>query len=119
MSKYRNKKCVVDGIEFDSKKEARRYVVLKAREQAGEISDLRRQVEFVLIPAHYEPDTIGKRGGVIKGKVIERKCSYIADFVYMENGDLVVEDTKGIRTKDYVCKRKMLFHFYGLRIREV
>ena len=119
MSKYNAKKAVVDGIEFDSKKEARRYVILKSREQAGEINGLRRQVEFVLIPAHFEPDKVGPRGGIIKGKVIERKCSYIADFVYTENGEVVVEDTKGIRTKDYVIKRKMLYHFYGLKIREV
>ena len=119
MAKYRNRTCVVDGIAFASKKEARRYGVLKAMEQAGQISNLQLQKEFVLIPAHYEPDTIGKRGGIIKGKVIERKCSYIADFVYIENGELVVEDTKGMRTKDYVCKRKMMFHFYGIRIREV
>jgi hypothetical protein len=118
-NKYRNKKCVVDGVVFDSKKEARRYAVLKAREQVGEITSLQRQVEFTLIPAHYEPDTVGKRGGVKKGKIIERKCSYVADFVYMENGEMIVEDTKGIRTKDYVIKRKMMYHFYGIRIREV
>lgn len=119
MSKYRSKKTVVNGIVFDSKKEASRYNVLKMLERAGDIIDLRRQVEFVLIPAHFEPDTIGPRGGVKKGKVIEKKCSYIADFTYIKNGELVVEDTKGIRTKDYVIKRKMMFHFYGIRIREV
>jgi hypothetical protein len=119
MNKYRNKKHVADGIVFDSKKEMHRYMELKLLEKAGKITDLRRQVEFVLIPAIYEPDTFGVRGGRKKGKVIERKCSYIADFVYMENGVQVVEDTKGIRTKDYVIKRKMMFHFYGIRIREV
>lgn len=119
MSKYKNKKCVVDGIVYDSKKEMRRHMELKLLERAGEITDLQRQVEFVLIPEQREPDTIGKRGGRKKGKVIERKCSYIADFVYIENGERVVEDSKGMRTKDYILKRKMLLHFYGIRIREV
>lgn len=118
-NKYHSKKTVVDGIVFDSRKEAKRYGELVLLERAGEIKDLRRQVEFTLIPAHREPDTVGPRGGVKKGKVIEKKCSYIADFVYMQNGEMVVEDTKGIRTKDYVIKRKMLFHFYGIKIREV
>lgn len=119
MSKYRNKKCVVDGIVYDSKKEMQRHTELKLLEQAGEITDLQRQVEFLLIPEQREPDTIGKRGGVKKGKLIERKCCYIADFVYIENGERVVEDTKGIRTKDYVIKRKMMLAKYGIRIREV
>ncbi len=119
MNKYKAKKIVVNGIEFDSKKEARRFAVLQALEQAGEIKGLRRQVEFELIPAYYEPDTVGKRGGIKKGKIIERKCIYIADFVYVEDGKVVVEDTKGMRTKDYVIKRKLMLHVHGIRIREV
>jgi hypothetical protein len=118
-NKYNAKKTVIDGIEFDSKKEARRFAVLKSLESAGMISDLQRQVEFVLIPEQREPDTIGSRGGIHKGKVIERKCSYIADFVYRENGNLVVEDAKGMRLPDYVIKRKLLLYIHGLRIREV
>ena len=82
MAKYRNRTCVVDGIAFASKKEARRYGVLKAMEQAGQISNLQLQKEFVLIPAHYEPDTIGKRGGIIKGKVSNRMNTHQIQVFY-------------------------------------
>lgn len=119
MSKYRNKKCVVDGMVFDSIKEKNRYGVLKALEKTGEIQGLRRQVGFLLIPEQREPDTVGVRGGVHKGKVIERKCCYIADFVYVRNHELVVEDTKGIRTHDYIIKRKLMLYIHGIRIQEV
>ena len=119
MSKYHSKKTVVDGMVFDSLKEARRYGVLKALEKTGEISGLRRQVEFLLIPEQREPDTIGKRGGVHKGKVIERKVAYYADFVYVRDGEVVVEDAKGIRTHDYIIKRKLMLHIHGIRVKEV
>lgn len=118
-NKYHSRKITRDGVTFDSVKEYRRFCELKLLERAGEIQDLKRQVEFVLIPAQREPDTIGKRGGIIKGKTIEQKVSYIADFVYLENGKQVVEDTKGFRTKDYVLKRKMMLYFHGIRIKEV
>ena len=118
-NKYHSKKVAVNGIEFDSKKEAKRYQELLLLERAGAISDLKRQVEYVLIPAQREPDTYGVRGGLIKGKVIEQAVKYKADFVYNENGQAVVEDTKGFRTKDYILKRKMMLYFHGIRIREV
>ena len=118
-TKYHSKKVIRDGITFDSVKEYKRYCDLLLLERAGSISDLKRQVEYVLIPAQREPDTVGVRGGIIKGKVIEQKCSYVADFVYTENGKTVVEDTKGFRTKDYILKRKMMLYFHGIRIREV
>ena len=106
---------------FDSKKEARRYRELKLLESSGMISDLKRQVKYVLIPAQREPETKGKRGGIKKGKLIERECSYTADFVYRDNetGMQVVEDTKGVRTTEYKLKRKMMLYFYGIRIKEV
>lgn len=88
-------------------------------EKAGKITDLKRQVKFVLIPAQYETSTIGKRGGVKRGKLIEREISYIADFVYTEDGKRIVEDTKGFKTKDYILKRKMLLYFHGIRIKEL
>lgn len=118
-NKYNAKETVIDGMVFDSKKEARRYALLKALEEAGEISGLKRQVEFVLIPEQREPDTVGSRGGIHKGKLLERKVSYVADFVYMENGNLVVEDAKGMRLPDYVIKRKLLLYIHGIQIREV
>lgn len=117
-SKYGNKKVVRNGITYDSKKEADRHAVLKLLERSGRIKDLQRQVKFVLIPAQYEPDTVGKRGGVKRGKLLERECSYIADFVYTENGNLVVEDTKGFRTADYKIKRKLMLSVHGIRIKE-
>ena len=118
-NKYRSQKITRDGLTFDSLKEYRRFCELSLLEKAGTITDLKRQVEYVLIPAQREPDTIGVRGGIIKGKVIEHKCSYVADFVYTENGKTIVEDTKGFRTKDYILKRKMMLYFYGIQIREV
>lgn len=118
-SKYGAKKTVVGGVEFDSKKEARRYQELLLLERAGAISELQRQVEFELIPVQREPDTVGIRGGIRKGRVIEHKCSYVADFVYKENGKKVVEDTKGFKTKDYIIKRKLMLSVYGIRIKEI
>jgi hypothetical protein len=119
MNKYRNKKVTRDGMTFDSLKEYRRFCELLLLEKAGEITELNRQVKCVLIPAQYEPDIIGKRGGVKRGKLIERECSYIADFVYIQDGKVVVEDTKGYRTPDYILKRKMMLYLHGIRIKEV
>lgn len=118
-TKYGAKKVVADGITFDSKKEYRRYCELKLLEKSGAISELQRQIKYILIPSQREPDTIGPRGGVKKGKVIEKECAYIADFVYKENGQTIVEDTKGFRTTEYVIKRKMMLYVHGIRIREV
>ena len=120
-SKYKAQKVVVDGELFDSKREARRWTELRLRERAGEIRNLRRQVKYVLLPAQREPDTKGKRGGTVKGRVIEREVAYYADFVYEDafSGKLIVEDAKGMRTDAYILKRKMLLYFYGIRIREV
>ena len=118
-SKYHNRKITRDGVTFDSRKEFRRYEELQLLQQAGEIANLRRQVKFVLIPTQREPSKIGTRGGVKKGRLIERECAYIADFVYTENGKIVVEDTKGLRTKDYIIKRKLMLYVHNIRVREV
>ena len=75
-NKYRNNKITIEGNTFDSQKEYFRYLDLLAMEKAGEIKDIRRQVEYKLLPAQREPDTVGPRGGVKKGKVIEQKVSY-------------------------------------------
>ena len=106
--KYGNRKTVLDGIKFDSKKEALRWMELKMLEKAGKISDLERQVKYVLIPAQY-----------LDGKLIERQCAYIADFRYLENGQVVVEDTKGVRTKDFIIKRKLMLKVYGIAVKEI
>ncbi len=118
-TKYRNKKITVGDETFDSMKELRRWRELKLLEKAGEITDLRRQVPFEIIPDQREPDTIGPRGGIRKGRIIERKAVYIADFVYRhQDGREVVEDCKGFRTKDYLLKRKLVLFRYGIRILE-
>lgn len=111
-SKYGSKKVVVDGITFDSRKEARRYSELLLLERAGAIRGLQRQVKFELIPSQR-----------IAGKVVERACTYIADFTFQEKTGnewkTVVEDTKGFRTKDYIIKRKLMLQVHGILIREV
>lgn len=105
-----------------SKKEARRKWELQMMERAGKISDLQFQVPFELIPAQYAPDTIGKKGGRKKGKCLERSCVYVADFVYTENGQKVVEDVKGYKGGGayaiYTIKRKLMLYKYGIRIKE-
>ena len=118
-TKYHSKKVTREGITFDSQKEYRRFCELSLLEKAGAITDLKRQVEYVLIPAQREPDKVGVRGGKIKGKTVEQKCSYVADFVYTEDGKTVVEDTKGFKTKDYIIKRKLMLYVHGIKIREV
>lgn len=124
MNKYRNKKCTLDGIEFDSKKEMRRYSELKLLERAGEISDLKIQVPFLLLPDQYEPSTEvytrgAHKGESKKGKLLEKSVQYIADFTYHDRGDnYIVEDVKGKRTKEYIIKKKLMLYFYGVRIKE-
>lgn len=118
-SKYGNRKIERDGEVFDSLKEYRRYCELLLLERAGEITGLMRQVPFELIPAQRETPMVGKRGGVKPGKVIERAIVYYADFTYHKDGKLVVEDTKGVKTKEYIIKRKLLLYAYGIRIKEV
>ena len=121
MSKYRNKKVRgVDGREYDSVREMQRSVYLQALEKIGAIKNLQMQVKFVLIPTQREPDTIGKRGGIKKGRLLEKELAYYADFVYQNatTGELVVEDTKGVRTEAYKIKRKLMLHVYGIRILE-
>lgn len=94
-------------------KERKRGAELELMQRAGIISDLQTQVPYELIPAHYEVVN-GKR------KCIERACTYKADFVYydVENKQLIVEDSKGFRTKDYIIKRKLMLHVHGIKIKE-
>ena len=106
--KYHAEKTELDGIVFDSKKEAQRYAELKLLERSGAIHNLQRQVRYELIPAQKKD-----------GKTVERACHNIADFVYTENGKTVVEDVKGFRTKEYVLKRKLMLRVHGIEVREV
>lgn len=126
MNKYGNRKVVIDGIVFDSKREARRYQELNMLQKAGIISDLRRQVTYELVPAQREKSTKvyqrgSRKGQPIEGKIIEKAVTYIADFVYTDNatGMEIVEDAKGMRTRDYVIKRKLMLYIHGIKIQEV
>lgn len=116
-AKYHNEKVIVNGISFDSRKEARRYKELALLEQAGSIAGLRRQVKFVLIPAQREKDPSGKL------RVVEHECSYVADFVYVDTktGKTIVEDVKSpaTRTKAYIIKRKLMRYIHHIAICEV
>ena len=113
MSKYGAKKVTIDGITFDSMKEANRWCELKLLYRGKVITELERQVRFELVPAQYDKH----------GKLLERSISYVADFVYidMKTGERIVEDTKSVATKtpEYIIKRKLLLYFYHIRIREV
>lgn len=109
-TKYHADKTTIDGTSFDSKKEAEHYENLRLLEKVGEISNLQRQVRFELIPSQKDAN----------GRVLERPCTYVADFTYTDSqGNNVVEDTKGIRTKEYVIKRKLMLKIHGIRIHEV
>lgn len=108
-SKYHNQKTFIDGIRFDSAKEARRYSELKLMQKAGEIDGLQLQTPFELIPKQVDDS----------GKVIERAVTYKADFTYWQNGRLIVEDVKGIKTDAYKVKKKLMLWRHGIRIQEV
>ena len=100
MSKYHNKKVQVDMYVFDSIAESRRYKELKLLEQAGEISELELQPRFLL------QERFKKNGKTF------RKIEYIADFQYIENGRLVIEDVKGKETEVFKLKRKLFEYEY-------
>lgn len=104
-NKYKNKKVFLNGIEFDSKKEANRYKELKLLEMAGKITNLQLQPKFELIPTirkDWLPRTIAV-------------TNYKADFMYTETetGNSIVEDVKGFKTDTYQLKKKMFIHLYG------
>lgn len=105
-SKYHAKKTTVNGITFDSRREAYRYLALKSMEEDGAIEDLRRQVRYELVPAF---DADGRH---------YRPVYYVADFAYVEDGKEVVEDVKGMRTDVYRLKSKLFAYRYGMSIRE-
>lgn len=110
-NKYGNRKVKIGGETFDSRRELRRWEELNILLRAKKIANLERQVKFELMPVQYSED----------GKVIERECSYIADFVYddLERGEHVVEDAKGFRTPEYIIKRKLMLWLKGIKIEEV
>lgn len=121
--KYGNSKTVFKGVEYDSKRERDRHIFLLNAEREGIISDLKRQVTFHLLPAQYE--TVQKQLKTKTKEVsvcVERAVDYKADFTYMKDGQLVVEDTKiakKLLPPEYVLKRKMMLYFHGIKIKEV
>ena len=108
MNKFNAKKVHTAEGDFDSKREFARWCDLKLLQRAGKISELRRQVRFQLCETPYDED----------GKAIFRGVSYVADFVYVEDGKTVVEDCKGFRTDAYLIKKKWFYEKYGILIRE-
>lgn len=105
-SKYHARKTTVDGIQFDSAKEAKRYTKLRDMQEAGEIEGLRLQVPFEILPS-FECEGVKYRG-----------MKYIADFVYYRNGVRVVEDVKGVKTPEYKLKRKLMAYMNHINIKE-
>ena len=119
MNKYRN----IPSGQYASRKEARRARELWLLQKAGKIFDLMEQVPFELIPAQYESHPrYSKSGKRLKDgrRLLERPVVYIADFAYQDKeGNTIVEDTKGVRTKEYIIKRKLMLYKHGIRIREI
>lgn len=106
-NKYYAEKTTVDGIKFDSKREAQRYIFLKAREQNGRITNLQLQPKFELQPKF--KDKTGKT---------HRAIHYIADFQYVEDGKTIIEDAKGVKTAVFRLKMKLfLFTYPHLELR--
>lgn len=106
--KYKNVKTTVDGIKFDSKKEAARYSELKLLQKLGKIKSLELQKVFVLAPSV-----------VINGRK-RPPLKYICDFYYVDGlRGFVVEDVKGVKTASYVIKRHLMMSTLGIKINEI
>ncbi|WP_455671677.1 DUF1064 domain-containing protein [Phocaeicola sp.] len=116
MAKYNNVKYK----GYDSIREYNRAQALKMLAKKGVISDLQEQIRYELIPTQYEHYKVqGARKMLDKKKLLERSVCYVADFQYMQNGELVVEDSKGMKTKEYIIKRKLMLYLHGIKIKEV
>lgn len=108
-SKYKNCKTEIDGFKFGSKAEANRYLILSSLQRSGLIKGLVMQVKYPLISNQRKDDN-----------TIERGCAYIADFVYIEEGKLIIEDVKGGKsTPEFIIKRKLMLEKHGITIREI
>ena len=127
--KYGNNKIKNAFGTYDSELEWSRYVFLANRQKEGEISDLRRQVEYLLIPAQYGTEIRHLKTKDKEVRVLlERPCSYIADFVYERNGKTIVEDCKGedkkykgkrfsTQTADFKIKKKLMLYIHNIQIK--
>jgi len=120
INKYHAKKVVFDGITFDSRKEGLYYLKLKDMERRGEISNLRLQVPYELLPAIYRDEVVHlKTKDKVVQKLVQRAVYYVADFVYDKEGKENVIDTKGMRLADYILKKKMMLALKGIEVIEV
>lgn len=106
--KYGARRTEVDGIKFDSMREARRYQELKLLERGKAIKDLELQPEFVILKTHKD----------IEGKTV-RGIKYVADFAYWQDGQYVIEDAKGMKTDVYKLKKKLVEYIHQIKITEV
>jgi hypothetical protein len=104
MTKYNNTKTK----GYDSRKEYLRSLELKQMQKNGIIYGLEEQKIYELIPKQN-----------YRGKFAEHPCRYVADFVYWMNGDVIVEDVKGMKTEVYRIKKKLMLHVHGIKIKEV
>ena len=121
--KYGNHKIKNAYGTYDSQLEYARFIFLSNREKEGEITNLRRQVEYLLIPAQYGTEIKHLKTKDKEVRVLlERSCSYVADFVYERNGETIVEDckgAKGIITEAAKIKKKLLLWVHGIELRYV
>lgn len=112
MRKFHNRKIEYEGMIFDSKKELNHWIDLKELEEQGIISDLNRQVEFILLPKQVLPS----------GKFLYNPVRYIADMTYYQDGELVVEDVKSAMTRklpDYIIKKKLMYYIHKIILKEI
>lgn len=121
--KYGNHKVTYQGKQFASEGEMARYIFLSNREKEGEISGLRTQVEYLLIPAQYRKEIkhLKTKDKEIQ-RLVERPCSYVADFVYERNGQLIVEDYKGSKyviTETAKMKKKLLLWVHNIELKYI
>lgn len=121
--KYGNKKVVIDGIPFDSTKEGKRYLVLKEAERNGLISELTLQPRWVLLPAKKEQYIEHKKTkDVVRERTILQPIRYTADFSYIKDGSLIVEDVKSspkLLSKDVPLRLKMMKYFHDIDVKLV
>jgi len=118
--KFNNKKMETPDGTFDSKGEWERWLFLKEALKNGQISDLRRQVKYTLIPTQYRTEIVHlKTKDKEVQRVAEREITYTADFVYEKDGETVVEDFKGFPNDRWPLKKAMMLYFHGVAIREV
>lgn len=122
-NKYKNEKVEFDGFKFDSKRERDRYIILKDAEKQGLISELKLQPTFTLIDAIYHEETVQLK---TKQKIVKRcdqlPITYKADFSYIKDGKLTVEDVKGSEymvTEVFKIKEKLMYAIHGIKVKRV